>query len=825
MIQLRFTIFLLCHLFFPSKSTSFQRQPSKPSKPYISAIFDTNYSYRVIITNPSTNETTTIFQGADIAIKIGQDWCVNPVYHTRPTQYDHLPTMFMKWEKTLTHETKTSTHFSCKNIPIIISIQNFIESNQILFQVILPNGTPPKIITNDSDNDASSIHFPAFDLSSSFNFSMLSWQGSFVQSVRGQSTGSTGGPTVFYDDTLENVIVTGPAPTENTHLKSFTAGNHKDWKGVSNIWSPGTSDRIRSLPPNMTQSFLLHWGEKSGITSTLHQWGKTIQQMGTNKHQFPPDVTLKKIGYQTDNGAAYCFCREKNCSQVLIDELSSLNQSNVPMGYLSFQGAGTSSGRGQAAPWCVSTWGVDGGLDQNHYPMPIPEFQKAIGIPLQLYCPYFCPTTDYFSSRWKAVSSDSSLPSCKDFDFLNVAPEQSYDFYGWFMDKGMENAGMVSFESDFMNQNYNCVPAFVESATNADIWLQGMADAALERDLSVQWCYATPSDVLASVKMPAVTQFRVSFDYCYGRSWDIGESSLLVWALGKHPSKDTLWTTDNARLETPGCPWTPDKESEAAELHLILALMSTGPVGISDSIGYSNSTLLKRAIRTDGVLLKPSKAITAVDTAFLTSKGRVGGYLYGTAGIGPSWIFVSFQTAIRRDVTVQDFWPPLPQLRPAFLAIRQNFKGPCVHNTSAVNCVDDLVRIQYKKDKAMHTSKVFSLPPKNEDSSLFAPTLSYAWKNCKSSHWFLLGELSKYVPLSPARFQSLSCTQTGVSAIIIGDVGEEVELTALRPQQRPSTISLVDSSNYEVVIQKVTIPSSKRIRVTFGGEARVDVIQ
>ena len=112
----------------------------------------------------------------------------------------------------------------------------------------------------------------------------------------------------------------------------------------------------------------------------------------------------------------------------------------------------------------------------------------------------------------------------------------------------------------------------------------------------LQWCYATPADVLASLDMPAVTNFRVSFDFCYGNSWDVGASGLLVWALGKHPSKDTLWTTANDRTATPGCPWTPDHEAVAAPLHVILALMSGGPVGVSDALGQTDYDLLRSAI-------------------------------------------------------------------------------------------------------------------------------------------------------------------------------------------------------------------------------------
>eukprot|EP01043_Picozoa_sp_COSAG02_P015445 COSAG02_NODE_659_length_18772_cov_14.955015_20_plen_163_part_00 len=155
---------------------------------------------------------------------------------------------------------------------------------------------------------------------------------------------------------------------------------------------------------------------------------------------------------------------------------------------------------------------------------------------------------------------------------------------------------MVSFEPDFMNQNYNCVKEFVESAGLAREWQMGMATAALEMNLTVQWCYATPTDILAALEMPAVTNFRVSNDFCYGESWKVGVSSLIVWAAGAFPSKDTLWTSDNGRFSVGGCPWTPDHETPAAALHVVIALMSTGPVGISDMEGGTNVTLITRTI-------------------------------------------------------------------------------------------------------------------------------------------------------------------------------------------------------------------------------------
>ena len=48
-----------------------------------------------------------------------------------------------------------------------------------------------------------------------------------------------------------------------------------------------------------------------------------------------------------------------------------------------------------------------------------------------------------------------------------------------------------------------------------------------------------------SLKYPAITNFRCSFDFYYGGNWDIGLSSHIIWAMGAFPSKDTFWTSDN----------------------------------------------------------------------------------------------------------------------------------------------------------------------------------------------------------------------------------------------------------------------------------------
>jgi hypothetical protein len=174
-----------------------------------------------------------------------------------------------------------------------------------------------------SDPETSMTNFPTFLLSSSNStsnpqWSYLSWHGSFVQSVRGLSTGPLGGPTVFYDASdpeLKEVIVGSPWNNNNNNnknlFKSFTAGTNHDWRGRP-AWAPGTSARITDMPSNFTQSFILYQAKHGGITSALYEWGKAMQSAKKRS-----DVTLQKIGYQTDNGAAYCFCQDSNCSNTV----------------------------------------------------------------------------------------------------------------------------------------------------------------------------------------------------------------------------------------------------------------------------------------------------------------------------------------------------------------------------------------------------------------------------------------------------------------------------------------------------------------------------
>lgn len=77
-----------------------------------------------------------------------------------------------------------------------------------------------------------------------------------------------------------------------------------------------------------------------------------------------------------------------------------------------------------------------------------------------------------------------------------------------------------------------------------------MGDAALQNNMTVQYCMAHSRHVLQSVEIDAVTQMRVSDDYAWNwefgsEQWRLGVSSMFSAALGLAPFKDVYWTTSS----------------------------------------------------------------------------------------------------------------------------------------------------------------------------------------------------------------------------------------------------------------------------------------
>ena len=96
-----------------------------------------------------------------------------------------------------------------------------------------------------------------------------------------------------------------------------------------------------------------------------------------------------------------------------------------------------------------------------------------------------------------------------------VTPRDSYAFFSEYFDFGSrETLGRFTvFEIDFLDSNFQGSATMFEDVFAADTWYAGMADAALERDISLQYCLPSATDMLQSLTLPAVVQARASADY------------------------------------------------------------------------------------------------------------------------------------------------------------------------------------------------------------------------------------------------------------------------------------------------------------------------
>ena len=157
---------------------------------------------------------------------------------------------------------------------------------------------------------------------------------------------------------------------------------------------------------------------------------------------------------------------------------------------------------------------------------------KLGGVGFNLYHHLFCNS---------AEGGNAYAEKGYRFDTGYVVPEQSLEFYREIFAQGKAQR-QVAFEIDYLSR-YASIPTQRASLTNASTWLQGMADAAAEQHIPIQYCMQYPRHILESALHPAVTQARASTDYSgWINFYDFGHIALLNVALDLRPSKDNFRT-------------------------------------------------------------------------------------------------------------------------------------------------------------------------------------------------------------------------------------------------------------------------------------------
>jgi hypothetical protein len=347
---------------------------------------------------------------------------------------------------------------------------------------------------------------------------------------------------------------------------------------------------------NSNHSLIVFYSSK-GINEGVREWGQAMQKAHnrTNQYRFN-DLSINNLGYYTDNGAYYYYHTEdgKTYEQTMLDSIQKIS---LPFHYL------------QIDSWWYYK-GIGGGVTQwtsmpDVFPDGLPALDRKLeSIPIVAHNRYWAFDTVY-KQNYSFILSEKDgkgLPVGNDSFWVDLFTQARQ----W---------NLIVYEQDWLITQ---VESFEPTRTDIHLghqWLMSMGEAAEKVGINIQYCMSLPRHILTALQIPRVTHTRTSGDYAghltnpRSSQWDIGISSMFADAIGLAPFKDVFWSTS----EQPGAPYKSSPHEVLPEREILIATLSTGPVGPGDAINYTNVDRIMKCCRKDGLILKPDRPLTTIN--------------------------------------------------------------------------------------------------------------------------------------------------------------------------------------------------------------------
>jgi hypothetical protein len=559
----------------------------------------------------------------------------------------------------------------------------------------------------------------------------------------------------------------------------------------------------------------------TGIASAVYSYGSFLRA-AAHTTRFPPeaDVGVSLISYWSDNGAAFDgdywnkIENQGKGGQIFSSLYDVFSESNLHVKSLQLDPFWFSTGSPGIKDWQPSetVFGPDG-------------FNKTINKwNTTLYSWMFAPDNVFVQQGFTFAQS----PPWNTFisgPMARISPQDSERFYSLLLQRCI-SWGCIGFEIDFLDMQYAGFPDVLTTAGSFEAFLIGLSSAGAKFGVPVQLCMPLPSDVLTSALLPGVSNIRASddndLDYASADRWRIGLTSLLHGSLDIRPFMDAIWTNST----NPSYTYT----QNSTELGVAISALSTGPVGFGDAINATNMTLVQATAAANGVILKPSLPATPLDVYFLydenatsslqwakselwgapsfipivdptTQPGRGGLSRYGT--LPPTLRFPVHYTfpnitqcpwfsILSVDVPINtagfhvypsEFTPSLSlcSISTDYVVMKwspgfSNMASRCADKMPALLCVasfNESLGLDVSTGEAQEPS-VKGGPHSFEIFSL-APVLQEA------QGWTLLGEVGKFVRVSPVRFSAVSASGGLLTTWVEGAPNESVHVSWLAP--------------------------------------------
>ena len=377
-------------------------------------------------------------------------------------------------------------------------------------------------------------------------------------------------PRIFFNSDANTFII---SPALNFMTANVTTG------GNSKIIS-GIDPKIPTLPESFSHRTLLVIGK--GINKTIKTWGQALTDL-QGKNRLPNDagVILERFGYWTDNGAFYYYNFEQGLENTLLAVANGFRNLGLVPGY--FQLDSWYYPKGPQARWDDMSGGMfKFTAHPDLFPGGLKDFwqklESRLGSSVFLVA----------HARWMDEASPYR-------GLYEVSGGVATDLLYWrFIAEYLKDAGVATYEQDWLSSK-------AQTALNLygpGKFLGNMAQAMAEKGITIQYCTPLPRHFLQSSLYGNVTTIRVGQDRFGESRWnEVLYGSLFAGALGLWPWVDVFMSSETGNL--------------------LLATLSAGPVGVGDPIGSLSKENLLRAVRKDGVIVKPDVPIVPTDKSII----------------------------------------------------------------------------------------------------------------------------------------------------------------------------------------------------------------
>ncbi len=576
--------------------------------------------------------------------------------------------------------------------------------------------------------------------------------------------GTMGGPIVSFAKNGKSILI---APYEN--VMTLNAVYDKKEK----VLSYGLLGSFTSVPKGTCASVSAVVGDTP--SDCVKQYGSALLSLHGKEsvwnRESSEDPTVHYLTYSTDNGAYYYYNSAPFDDEQTAVENVLLSEKLPYGGVLLDSWWYPKDKKGGVTSWTATN---------KTFPRGLESFNEKVQLPIVAHNRYWSSENVYAKQNGGQydfiVETERAVPIEQTFwnDLIENSTKWGLTVYVLFLTHNKSTRIRIlnshfalehnRYEQDWLHNEWESLRCTLENVTLASTWLSQMGRAAARANVSIQYCMAYARFALFSASVPAVDQIRVSDDYAVDltRKYNntsvnlyVGPSSLLAGSLGLAPSKDVFWSSSTIEESNPYSNTTFERYPE---LEALVSVLTAGPVLCGDRIDTANVSLIMRTCGSDGILLRPSWPAIPVNEYYIFKAFKSGGP-NGHLSFAPS------------EVGKFTWWNILGiEMHDSYVLSIDSIVG-------AGACSFFMYEISNHELSAVEfVSSNLTIPICGRGNYFYrglVPVQPYP-------AYTVLGELDKFVPVSPVRFSDIQYEDKEMVMKLNGEVNETVSVTLVR---------------------------------------------